>query len=147
MHPPRVARGIQDSARYALAAPPQAGTDAGVREGGSRAREGLAPSMRSRPAIRSTSPGVVHIKDTPSGKDKWDTPEVKMGGNKKGRMRKDRYSALLMSNMGARQLMHIKKYDLTTELGGFVDSNKKSVEGDLYSGPDWYTSQMQGVYD
>ena len=70
MHPPRVARGIQDSARYALAAPPQAGTDAGGREGGSRAREGLAPSLWSRPAIRSTFPGVVHIKDTPSGKDK-----------------------------------------------------------------------------
>jgi hypothetical protein len=36
---------------------------------------------------------------TATGRDRWDTPEVKLHGSKKGRLRKDRYSALLMANM------------------------------------------------
>lgn len=34
--------------------------------------------------------------------ERWDTPEIRENG-KKGRLRKDRYSALLLANMGARQ--------------------------------------------
>lgn len=44
---------------------------------------------------------IVHTK-TDSGRDKWDTPEIKTQTGKKGHLRKDRYSALLMANMGAR---------------------------------------------
>lgn len=39
-----------------------------------------------------------------NARDRWDTPETKSEGGKKGRMRKDRYSALVMANMVARQL-------------------------------------------
>ena len=41
---------------------------------------------------------------TQTGKDKWDTPETVLVGNKKGRLRKDRYSALLIANMAARRI-------------------------------------------
>lgn len=37
---------------------------------------------------------------TPTGRDKWDTPEILEAG-KKSRVRKDRYSALIMAWMGA----------------------------------------------
>ena len=37
-------------------------------------------------------------------RDRWDTPEVKLDNGKKGRLRKDRYSSLVMANMLARQM-------------------------------------------
>ena len=45
---------------------------------------------------------VVYTK-TSGGTERWDTPEIKMADGKKGRLKKDRYSALVMANMGARQ--------------------------------------------
>jgi len=47
---------------------------------------------------------IVHTKTSISGRDRWDTPEIKTVDGKKGRTRKDRYSALLMANMVARQI-------------------------------------------
>jgi intein/homing endonuclease len=46
---------------------------------------------------------IVHSQTGKSGRDHWDTPEIKIG-EKKGRMRKDRYSSLLMANAVARKL-------------------------------------------
>merc|ERR1711966_387810 len=40
----------------------------------------------------------------PNARDRWDTPEVKMHGGKRGRLRKDRYSSLVIANMLARQI-------------------------------------------
>lgn len=45
---------------------------------------------------------TIVISSTPAGLERWDTPDKKLEGQKKGRMRKDRYSALVMANMGAR---------------------------------------------
>ena len=47
---------------------------------------------------------VIHTKTDIAGRDRWDTPEIKTITGKKGRMRKDRYSALLIANMLARQI-------------------------------------------
>ena len=41
---------------------------------------------------------------TTAGRERWNTPEVKLGSGKKGRMRKDRYSALVIANMIARTI-------------------------------------------
>ena len=82
---------------------------------------------------------------TQTGKDKWDTPETTLIGNKKGRLRKDRYSALLIANMAARRInrpttinhqqlpaggsaYHIAKHPTITKTDKF------------YSGPDWYVN-------
>ncbi len=46
---------------------------------------------------------IVHTKSDIAGRDRFDTPEIKIANGKKGRMRKDRYSALLIANMLARQ--------------------------------------------
>ena len=47
---------------------------------------------------------MIQMTQTASGRDRWDTPEVVVGTGKKSKMRKDRYSALLMANMAARIL-------------------------------------------
>jgi len=47
---------------------------------------------------------IVLTKSSIAGRDRWDTPEVKTMDGKKSRTRKDRYSALLMANMVARQI-------------------------------------------
>ena len=73
------------------------------------------------------------------GRDRWDTPEVKLPNGKRGRLRKDRYSALVIANMLARQMnrtLQSLKYEV---IGG----NAKDVvgqQGSMYKGPDWFTS-------
>lgn len=73
------------------------------------------------------------------GRDRWDTPEVKLQNGKKGRLRKDRYSALVIANMLARQMnrtLQAVQYDI-------IGDNAKNVvkqQGDMYRGPEWFTS-------
>lgn len=47
---------------------------------------------------------IIHTKTDIAGRDRWDTPEIKQTNGRKGRMRKDRYSAMLIANMIARVL-------------------------------------------
>lgn len=53
----------------------------------------------------------IVMTQTSTGRDRWDTPDQKIAGAKKGRMRKDRYSALLMANYLAKKLKN-KKPDI-----------------------------------
>lgn len=62
---------------------------------------------------------IEHTK-TPNGRDKWDTPVVKGLNQKKGRLHKDRYSALLLANSIGRSMIPRTtqyKYDV---MGGFA---------------------------
>jgi hypothetical protein len=47
---------------------------------------------------------IIEMSETSTGRNRWDTPEIKLPNSKKGRMRKDRYSALLIANMIARSM-------------------------------------------
>lgn len=88
---------------------------------------------------------ILHTQ-TPNGRDKWDTPEVKLAGGKKGRQRKDRYSSLLMGNSVARLMSMVRKGPEYNAIGGFAGrftSNNQS--GPLMTGPAWYTDPMRGV--
>ena len=86
----------------------------------------------------------------PGARDKWDTPEVKLGNGKKGRLRKDRYSSLVIANMLARQSrmeLAVPNYDV---IGGDRSKIVKQ-EGDMYKGPEWFTKSVNddfytGVY-
>lgn len=77
----------------------------------------------------------------PNSRDRWDTPEVKLENGKKGRLRKDRYSSLVIANMLARQLrntMPAIQYDV-------VGGNTRDIvshQGDMYKGPAWFTSAV-----
>ncbi len=75
----------------------------------------------------------------PNARDRWDTPETKLGQGRKGRLRKDRYSSLVIANMLARQLNRGLKpvnYDVIGE--NARDSVKNN--GSMYRGPEWFVN-------
>ena len=84
---------------------------------------------------------LIEISQTPNGRDRWDTPEFKVGANKKKKMRKDRYSALLMANMGARNysLLEAAAYQ---PYGGFSKGSTGAKSEITYVGPLWWTQSM-----
>jgi len=83
-------------------------------------------------------------------RDRWDTPDVKLPNGKKGKLRKDRYSALVIANMLARQLNR----SLTPVSYDVIGANLKNVskkDGQMYKGPTWFTSNAndniyKGIY-
>ena len=84
------------------------------------------------------------------GRDKWDTPDVKLPNGKKGKLRKDRYSALVIANMIARQMNRELAHASFDLIGGNLRSMDKK-EGQLYKGPNWFTESansdiFKGVY-
>lgn len=71
-------------------------------------------------------------------RDRWDTPDIKMPNGKKGKLRKDRYSALLIANMLARQInrtLDPVNYDII----GTDVSKAVQNKGQMYKGPNWFT--------
>ena len=90
---------------------------------------------------------LIEIRQTATGRDHWNTPEVKTGVGKKDRIRKDRYSSLLMANMAARQTRNAKIQDGYVSYGGFADMEASSKKTEaIFLGPNWYTEKMNGVY-
>ena len=90
----------------------------------------------------------IVLTQTPSGREHWDTPEIKLSGSKKGRLRKDRYSALLMANMLARNIKPRNELQCT-EGGGFANymsGKNNQIDGPAYVGPAWFTERMKDVY-
>ena len=73
------------------------------------------------------------------GRDRWDTPEVKMPNGKKGRLRKDRYSALVIANMLARQMSRTLQ-SVTYDIIGGNARDTVAHKGNMYKGPEWFTS-------
>ncbi len=72
---------------------------------------------------------LIEHRKTPSGRDQWDTPEVKGVGHKKGRLRKDRYSALLMANAVGRTFIVRLLEAEGVDYGGGLESFKKGDDG------------------
>lgn len=86
---------------------------------------------------------TIVVTPTTTGKEHFDTPEIKLAGSKKGRMRKDRYSALLMANSSARVLNSYVGRPAYMPVGGFVGQVAKPKEGArLYNGPAWFTTKL-----
>ena len=90
---------------------------------------------------------MIQITQTATGRDKWDTPETVIGTGKKGKLRKDRYSSLLMANMAARRIDRTPDAETYNFYGGFATVEKsKDPTGKLYQGPQWFTDGMNGIY-
>lgn len=85
---------------------------------------------------------TIQHTQSPSGRDKWDTPEVKLPGGKKGRLRKDRYSALVIANMVARCIETSLSAPTYPVVGGFVGQKRGKSDGRMYTGPDHIVSKM-----
>ncbi len=81
-------------------------------------------------------------------RDRWDTPETKTPGGKKGRFRKDRYSALLMANMVARQMSVVWAVAKTGEIGGVLMDMTGGKDDEIYRyAPDNIKQAMQQFFD
>ena len=95
---------------------------------------------------------MIQMTQTSNGRDRWDTPEFIVGTGKKSKIRKDRYSALLMANMAARQMQRTLPQEIYTFYGGFASTREggdmKKTESDekMYSGPSWFSDNMKDVY-
>jgi hypothetical protein len=92
---------------------------------------------------------MIQMTQTNNGRDRWDTPEVIVGTGKKNKIRKDRYSALLMANMAARTLQRTPTQAEYKFFGGFahgLNRDEKAEDENLYSGPSWFSEQMKNVY-
>lgn len=92
---------------------------------------------------------MIQMTQTNSGRDRWDTPELVIGTGKKSKMRKDRYSALLMANMAARIIQRTPEQQEYKFYGGFASGGSfrsKAENENYYSGPSWFTDQMKDVY-
>lgn len=91
---------------------------------------------------------IVHTQIPGSFRDKWDTPEVKLAGSRKGRLRKDRYSALLLANSAARRLNRQVEQYQPPPIGGFVGHlhvAPVNPRDKLYvSAPEWFTKGLEG---
>lgn len=85
----------------------------------------------------------IIVTSTATGRERFDTPEIKMEGSQKGHLRKDRYSALLMANWVARNM--IEAQVLTFNYGGFAAANNKK-DGTNFVGPAWLTKQLNSLY-
>lgn len=89
---------------------------------------------------------MIIMMQTTSGRDKWDTPEVKLPGGRKNRIRKDRYSSLIMANMSARKILRVPPPPVYDTIGGFAGGTKGKTDGPEYVGPAWFTEGMKDVY-
>ena len=83
------------------------------------------------------------------GRDRWDTPEKKTPTGKKIKMRKDRYSALVMANWGAMNFRALNYNPQHNFIGSFASGSKKKGKpksNDWYSAPDWFKDGARGMY-
>jgi hypothetical protein len=95
---------------------------------------------------------TITVTNTPAtNRERWDTPEVKLPNSKKGRQRKDRYSALLMANMTARTRERTLTYDIHMAIGGFAGNVVKRKDApddprELYEGHQTICRQLNDLY-
>ena len=91
---------------------------------------------------------MIQMTQTSAGRDRWDTPQVVVGTGRKSKMRKDRYSALLMANMAARVIQRTPEQAAYNFYGGFATGGHKPKGKDekMYSGPSWFSENMKDVY-
>lgn len=85
----------------------------------------------------------IVVTNTVSGRERWDTPETKISGSKKGRARKDRYSALLIANAAARKFMRGENNDKDLNLQ-YTKTQDKTLS---FIGPKWATDPLSELYN
>lgn len=76
-----------------------------------------------------------------NSREKWSTPEVKLSGDRKGYLRKDRYSSLIIANSLAR-LFRNKLPEMSYECYGGIVRDLAKKTGVMYTGPEWATSKL-----
>lgn len=84
---------------------------------------------------------------TQFGRDRWDVPTVKDANNKKGRLKKDRYSALIIADYLAKLLVKPEDTGMTSYIssGGFASKDTGKTGGQLYAGG-WAAKALSQAY-
>ena len=89
---------------------------------------------------------MTQTSNNAGARERWDTPEVKGSNGKRGRLRKDRYSALLIANTIARSMSRADT-PISYDVIGSTRDGTLSKETTLYRGPSWFTgSANDDVY-
>lgn len=94
---------------------------------------------------------LIVLTQTPSGREKWDTPHGGFSSKTKSKLRKDRYSALLMANDSARRMLVERtgiEYDEDyCRTVGFAERFVSKESGrDNYHGPAWFIEGAKDLY-
>tara|TARA_Y100000296_G_scaffold21208_1_gene25112 strand:+ start:6821 stop:8800 length:1980 start_codon:yes stop_codon:yes gene_type:complete len=90
---------------------------------------------------------MIVMSQTSTGRERWDTPEIKVAAGKKSRLRKDRYSSLLMANASARLMLVQKDIVEYGAIGGFAQARDSKKNNDkLFYGPAWFADKIQNIY-
>ena len=89
---------------------------------------------------------MIQMTETQSGRARWDTPEIIVAAGKKSKIRKDRYSSLIMANMAARKIDRTPDTPDYVFYGGFATFTDAKPTGEMFTGPSWFTDGMQDVY-
>lgn len=76
---------------------------------------------------------------TVAGRERFDTPSIIVGSNKKEQLRKDRYSALLIANSIARTIQR-SPAPISYQVVGAAKGTTNKSEGKMYFGPDWVSN-------
>ena len=83
---------------------------------------------------------TVVMSVTAGGREKFDTPEIKIKTGRKGRMRKDRYSAIVIANMIARSIHRELPSPVYGTIGKVIVPgalSKELPQGQMYLGQEW----------
>ena len=90
---------------------------------------------------------TVVVSVTPGGRERFDTPEVKTDTGKKGRRRKDRYSALVIANILARQAQREIPGPAYNNIGTIIRPGifETSPSNQMYVGQDWASDINQNT--
>lgn len=98
---------------------------------------------------------IVH-EMTPGGRERFDTPQIKMENGKKGRLRKDRYSALVIGNSISRSIQRTPVAAPYSLVGTYVghEVTDKRIGSQMYVGSEYANkfdvsifSEVNGVYN
>ena len=90
---------------------------------------------------------TIVMSSTTAGRERWDTPEVKLGTGKKGRTRKDRYSALVIANMIARTIQRTLPPPTYNSIGMVVgEGGRGASSNNMYVGPEWAQNLDPSVF-
>src|SRR5205823_696756 len=110
------------------------------KSGEERMYDNLEDAVMEIEELKDELATITHTQTSMTGRDRWDTPETRHAG-KKGKMRKDRYSSLLMCNMIARVIQRAVEPDEYEGAGGFAKDLKdgKKPDGMGWIGPAWFT--------
>ena len=90
---------------------------------------------------------TVVVSVTAGGRERFDTPEIKTDVGKKGRMRKDRYSALVIANMLARELQRGIPAPMYNNIGTVISPGvfETSPSNKMYLGQEWASDINQNT--